>query len=67
MAFTAITIDEMRAAYSLSEQGQVLVIETSGSAYHSVLDKDRKTVVLAAASNLAALKTASRVVDKKHF
>jgi hypothetical protein len=56
----------MRAAYSLSEQGQMLVIELPGTAYHSVLDKDRKTVVLPAASTLAQLKTASQKVDVNH-
>ena len=39
--------DEMRSAYAVSEQGEQLILEGS-SLYHTVLAKDRKTVVVAA-------------------
>jgi hypothetical protein len=65
MAFWAWSSDEIRSAYSLSEQGEFLVIAPGApNTYSSILAKDKKTVVLAPGTNLSALKTHAKQVEK---
>ena len=65
MGYWAWTSDEIRSAYSVSEQGEYLVITpASPNTYSTLLAKDKKTVVLAPGTSLANLKTHAKAVEK---